>query len=276
LAIRSRQQTIVFNGGTDLLVQHRSGSGTLPKFPFDVLYIGDLPQLQRIEVSDTRITIGSAVKLAQILHHPQIPEYVKLPILQMGSPAIRNLGTIGGNICNASPAGDTLPMLYALEAVVTLASQNRTRALDINEFITGPGKTKLEPDEIVTQITIPVAGYNRYCFKKVGARKANAITKVSFFAAAIKTGLQVQEVRMAFGAVGPTIIRSAAGEAQLKEADETALSGLAQALAAHYETLLTPIDDRRSTAKYRQQAALRLLQDFIVKELTKVKKTVLT
>jgi len=262
LAIRSQYETIVFNGGTDLLVRHKSWSGTSPKWPFDVLYVGDLRELQRIEVGDTKITIGAAVKLAQILGHEQIPEYVKLPIRQMGSPAIRNLGTIGGNICNASPAGDTLPMLYALDAQVTLASQNRTQTLGIKEFITGPGHIQLKPDEIVTQITIPIAGYNHYCYRKVGARKANAITKVSFFAAAKKTGLTIEEVRIAFGAVGPTILRSEAGEALLQGVDESGL-------LAHYQKLLTPIDDVRSSAQYRRQVALQLLQDFLVKELRK-------
>lgn len=270
LAIRSLHDTLLFNGGTDLMVKHRSWSGTLPAFPADVLFIGDLAELQTIEVGKRQITIGSAATLTQIVAHPGIPAYIKLPIAQMASPAIRNRGTLGGNICNASSAGDSLPMLYALDAELTIASEHSEKVMLISDFITGSKETRLQQDEIVTQITIPIAAYNKYYYRKVGARKANAISKVSFYALAKQAGAEIQDVRIAFGGVAPTVIRNEAGESLLESIDRSGLPAIAQAMADFYGKLINPAEDARSTKAYRRKVSLQLLEDFIVKELAEL------
>jgi len=266
---RSELKTLVYNGGTDLMVKHRSWSSTDPKFESDLLYIGDLKELQTIEIFADRLIIGSAVKLAQIIQDARIPEYIKCPFRQMGSPAVRNLGTLGGNLCNASPAGDSLPMLYALDATVTLETSHGYRLMKVSDFILGPGRTVLAVDEILTFITIPLFDIHRFTYAKVGSRKANAISKLSFYGAAMLDGPKIRQVRIAFGAVGPTVMRSEAAENRLMGADLKDIPDLEDAFFAHYEKLIVPIDDVRSTRDYRKTVAMRLLHEFIQKELIK-------
>ncbi|MGB7594958.1 MAG: FAD binding domain-containing protein [Erysipelotrichaceae bacterium] len=266
---RSELKTLVYNGGTDLMVKYRSWSSTDPKFPNDLLYIGDLKELQTIEIFEDKLVIGAGVKLADIIQDVKIPEYIKRPLRQMGSPAVRNLGTLGGNICNASPAGDSLPMLYALDATVTLASSHGSRLMKVSDFIHGPGKTELASDEILTYITIPLVDFNRFTYSKVGSRKANAISKLSFYGAVVLEEKRIKQVRIAFGAVGPTVIRCEAAEHLLEGADVTEIPELDEAFISHYEKLVVPIDDVRSTRDYRKTTAMQLLDEFIKKELIK-------
>ena len=120
------------------MVKHRALAGTLPSFRKDIMLIGHLSELKGISVSADAAHIGAASTLADILAEPLLPEYVKLPIAGIGSPAIRNIATIGGNICNASPAGDSLCMLYALDAVLVIASAKGSRECPITGFHNRP------------------------------------------------------------------------------------------------------------------------------------------
>jgi CO/xanthine dehydrogenase FAD-binding subunit len=263
LRIREQENVIVLAGGTDLMVRNRSWSGTLPAFQQDVLFIGHLEELKRIRAAGGLIVLGASCTLAQIMHDWRVPEYIKLPLAQMASPAIRNVATIGGNICNASPAGDTLPMLYALNASLQLNTGQGSRIVNIQDFITGPGRTGLQDDEILTEIRIPIADFNRQYYKKAGLRKANAISKVSFFAVADCRHDRIREVRIALGAVAPTPVRSREGEAILAGIETKARLDAFPDLKACYEKLLSPIDDVRSTKKYRHKTALLILEDFL-------------
>lgn len=267
LEIRSKEKTIIFAGGSDLMVKHRTWSGVAPDFPYPLLLIGHLEQLQGISVNNNTLKIGAACTLTQILNDRKIPDYIKLPISQMASPSIRNIGTIGGNICNSSPAGDTLPMLYALEARLEIQTKNSTYSVDIADFITGPGQNKLKPDEILSQINIPLPDYNCCFYRKVGSRKANSISKLSFFGLAHTTASHMHEVRIAMGAVSPTVIRSLEAETLLKGINCSQIPQLLNSILACYTNLLNPIDDLRSTKEYRKKAALELLKYFLVKEL---------
>jgi CO/xanthine dehydrogenase FAD-binding subunit len=269
LNIRGGLKCLIYNGGTDLMVKYKSWSSTIPKFPCDLLYIGDLKELQTIEIRAEHLILGSAVKLAQILQDRRIPEYIKYPIRQMGSPAVRNAGTLGGNLCNASPAGDTLTMLYALDATVTLANAKGFRLMKVSDFVLGPGKTGLAPEEILTYITIPLHHFNRIEYEKIGSRKANAISKLSFYGVALVEGSRIEQVRIAFGAVGPTVIRIESAENLLLGADLVDIPELEDDFYAYYEKGIVPIDDVRSTKNYRKQVAMRLLREFIKKELIK-------
>lgn len=268
LTIRSQEMVNVLAGGTDLMVRNRSWSGTLPAFKQGVLFIGHLEELKNISVAKEHITIGASCTLAQILSDSRIPEYVKLPLMQMASPAIRNVATIGGNICNASPAGDTLPMLYALEASVQLVSRQAARIVGIEDFILGPGSIQLREDEILGQIYIPVATFNTWYYKKAGSRKANAISKVSFFAVANGYNSRILDLRIALGAVAPTPVRSREGEERLTGLELATLPDILPEIMNCYEKLLSPIDDIRSSRSYRHRAALLILESFLVHELT--------
>ena len=191
-----------------------------------------------------------------------VPDYIKLPIRQLASPAIRNMGTLAGNLCNASSSGDSLPMLYALDAEVTLASVHGTRKLPVGQFITFAKQTLLQPDELVTEITIPFVDYTVSHYRKIGGRQVNAISKASFYAVAIKKDGIVEDVRIAFGSVAPTAVRDRACEEILIGAAETELDAKIETLRTRYGELLAPLDDTRSTADYRRHVSLEVVGGF--------------
>ena len=269
LRIRGQHETLVINGGTDVMVKYRRWNGMPPDFPLDVIHIGNLAELKQIEIIAGKLAIGAAVTLSELLEHPLVPDYIKLPIRQMASPAIRNMGTLAGNLCNASASGDSLPMLYALNAEVTLASTAGTRKLPIGQFITDAKKTLLQPDELVTEITIPLADYTVSYYRKIGGRKVNAISKASFYAVAIKKDGIIEDVRIAFGSVAPTAVRNTDCEEILMGIRETELVAKIEQLRTRYGELLAPLDDTRSTADYRRHVSLQLLEDFIGRGLAK-------
>jgi len=263
----SKKNRILFSGGTDLMIRHHARAGIRPDFKEDVLYLADLLELKTIQITKRSLEIGAEVTMADILTHPEIPEYVKAPFAQVGSVAIRNKATLGGNIVNASPAGDTLGMLYALDAKIICQSKLQgIWHIPIENFILGPRKTSLKPDEMVIGVEIPLPNIDRFTFIKVGARAANAISKLSLYGAVVFQGDQVTDLRIAFGAMGPTIIRNREAELKILSLDPKRRSKQAAVL---YERLLNPIDDLRSSKTYRKQVALNLLTDFIEKELNR-------
>ena len=269
LRIRGQHETLVINGGTDVMVKYRRWNGMPPDFPLDVLHIGSLTELKRIEIAEDKLMIGAAVTLSELMEHPFVPDYISLPIREMASPAIRNMGTLAGNLCNASSSGDSLPMLYALNAEITLASAHGTRKLPVRQFITFAKQTLLQPDELVTEIAIPLVDYTVSHYRKIGGRKVNAISKASFYAVAIKKDGIIEDVRIAFGSVAPMAIRDRACEEILIGTAETELDGKIETLRTRYGELLAPLDDSRSTADYRRYVSLQLLEDFIGRGLAK-------
>jgi len=257
----SQKKMIVFAGGTDLMIRHRALAGRLPAWPYDVLYIADIQALKEITIDDEQISIGACVTMAELLNHPKIPHFIKRPLMEIGSPAIRNTATLGGNIGNASPAGDALTMLVALDALILLRSKrNGERKVPIREFLTGPKQTSLKEDELIIKIMIPNTDFHVLYYKKVGARNANAITKLSLYAL---TDQHNRDIRIAFGSMGPKIIRDRESELALLKADPKERVALA---LERYGQLLMPVDDVRSTKRYRKQVALNLLKDFMERE----------
>lgn len=268
LQIRNHENIMVFAGGSDLMVKHRLWGGAT-SFSSPILFIGHLGELQGISIDDDKITIGSACTLAQIINNESISRQIKLPLAQMASPAIRNIATIGGNICNSSPAGDTLPMLYTLDAWLILQSEDSTQMVAIKDFITGPGQNRLQSNQILTGVEIPRNEYQEVYYKKVGSRRANSISKLSFYAAAHADSCRVHGVKIAFGAVAPTVIRSPEAEELLKGILKTDIPAVFPAVKAYYADLLQPMDDIRSTGSYRRQVSLQLLEHYLVEELSK-------
>lgn len=264
LEIRSLKDTMIHSGGTDIMVKYRGWSGTIVDFPKDILIIGHLRELQEISIENAAVKIGAAVTFSQILKDKRIPDYIKLPISNIGSPSIRNLGTIGGNVCNSSPAGDSLPMLYALDAELTIESKDKTYTDSISNFITGPGKNILKGDEILKYVTIPLREYNKVYYRKVGQRKANSISKVSFFAVANVDNSEIKEVRIAVGAVSPTVIRSLESENLLKSIKKDNLPKAIDEVMANFKKLINPIDDVRSTKEYRRKVSMNLIENFLL------------
>jgi CO/xanthine dehydrogenase FAD-binding subunit len=169
---------------------------------------------------------------------------------EVGGAQIQNRGTIGGNVANASPAGDTLPVLAAAEATIVLRSSAGSRRVPFGAFYTGYRLTVARPDELIVALEIPVIR-GRQWFRKVGTRAAQAISKV------VMAGVGGQRPRLALGSVAPTVVRLPATEAALaaRASIEEAQAALASEIA--------PIDDVRSTADYRRRVAANLLARFV-------------
>ena len=244
-------------GGTDMMPRLRGGMVHCN----ELACLEKINELKGIDVSDTQIRIGALTTFRDILGDDTLNR--RLPILTtairgLGSPLIRNMGTIGGNICTASPAGDTLSPLYVLEADVELVSPQGNRTLPLTKFITGPGKTALQPGEILAAVRIPAAEtWTIQHVEKVGQRNALAISIVSMAALLRVDAGTVQEARLAWGSVGPTIVRSRAAEQALvgKRLNMDSLQNAAD-IARHD---VHPISDVRATAAYRRTVAGNLL-----------------
>jgi xanthine dehydrogenase FAD-binding subunit len=258
-----RPEADLYHGGTDLLVRLRNGRGNPPA----LICLERVAELKKVEDSGDRIYIGAGLTHQEILDAPVIQN--GLPILakavsMLGSPPIRHMGTIGGNIVTASPAGDTLPPLYCCDAEVELASSNGSRRMPLNLFIIGPGKTALEPGEILLGVDVPKADYyNIHHFEKVGSRKALAIAVVSLAALIhVDDDCIVQKARLAWGSVGPMIVMSDKVESFLigkPLADDTLIQA-----AELIRQAVNPISDVRATADYRSQVAANLIRRLAV------------
>ncbi|HEX3968467.1 MAG TPA: FAD binding domain-containing protein [Edaphobacter sp.] len=261
----SPDRYIPIAGGTELMVA--LGAGRLQSKKLISLW--NLEELRFIDVAPDAIVIGAGSTFTDIRKHPVIAE--EFSILSeaaswTGSIANQNRGTLGGNIVNASPAADSPPALLACDATLTLVSARGQRTLPYRDFHLAYKKTALEPDELLHSITISrnFEGYKTY-IRKIGARNAQAISKVAIAALARMDNAHV-----------PAVIQDIRiGAASLREcparltATEHALIGKAitpETIAAARDSILTearPIDDIRSTAKYRAAVAANLLQEFL-------------
>lgn len=267
LKILNEKDVTIYAGGTDLMVRNKNAASLLPKFNKALLYIKNLKELKEIKESASAMEIGAGCSLASLLRKKEIPETLKEAIRQIASPAIRNMGTIGGNICNASPAGDTLPVLYALAAKLKLTSKNSSREIKIEDFILGPRKIALEKNEFLESVIIPKSEFNKTHYEKVGARKASAISKLSFAAFAKIEDETVKDIRIALGSVGPKVVRIKKAEDIIIGRSLKDIESQITEMEKIYSENITPIDDQRSTAVYRKKTAIRLIQYFLNTEL---------
>jgi xanthine dehydrogenase FAD-binding subunit len=248
----------LYAGGTDLLVKLRRGDVEAPA----LICLERIEELQGVRKEPEGLWIGAAATLRQLLRSSLIQE--ELPVLSiavktLGSPLIRGMGTIGGNICTASPAGDCLPPLYVLDAVVDLRSRHAVRSMPIAAFISGPGETRLTKGEILAGIRVKKPeGFTMHHFEKVGQRKAMAIAVASLAVVLKISGSRIiEEARLAWGSVGPTVVRSADLEAAL--IGEKLSEPLLEKAASLARQAVSPIDDLRASADYRRTVAGNLL-----------------
>jgi CO/xanthine dehydrogenase FAD-binding subunit len=250
-----------FAGGTDLMVLLEAGK--LPDTNY--LNIWNLPELRGIEVTDAEIAIGALTTYTEIQEHETLQS--EFPMLcqaasETGGLAIQNRGTLGGNIVNASPAADSPPALLAYDAELELISTSGTRKLPYHSFHTGYKQMDIRPEDLLRSIHLPrpVKGSHHF-YRKVGTRKAQAISKVCFAATAQMDGVRISDARIALGSVAPIPIRCVLTEDALREKEinpETLAA--ARAMLARE---IAPIDDIRSTREYRLRVSLNLLEDFV-------------
>jgi xanthine dehydrogenase small subunit len=250
-------------GGTDLMVQM---TGEIGEPPERVLDIWDLDEMRGISVERDALVIGALTTYTQMRTSAVVAEF--LPALAeaaatIGAAQIQNRGTIGGNVVNASPAGDTLPILLACGAEIVLGSAAGERSVAADDFWTGYRTTARRPDELVLRLRIPLVADRQVRFRKVGTRRAQAISKVVVALAWRAAGDDApwDDVRLALGSVAATTIRAQRTEAVLEGARPT--RDVADAAASALRDELQPIDDVRSTAEYRRTVAARVVHRLI-------------
>ena len=261
-ALADRPDAHVLAGGTDFMVEVNFGH----RRPDHVVAVGGVAELRGWRRDGDTVVLGAGLTYTEML----APDFaLLLPAMAqaartVGSPQIRNAGTIGGNLGTCSPAGDGLPVLSALDATIELASTAARRTMSVHDFMVGVKRTALQPGEIVVAARVPVLhGYQG--FAKVGVRNAMVISAVSACLAVDGAG---RHVRVALGAVGPTVVRARAAETWV--ADDLPWAGgpvdpdIAVEFGRRAAAETAPIDDHRSTAVYRRHAvavlATRLLR----------------
>lgn len=250
-----------FAGGTDLMVLLEAGKLAHRNY----INIWGLTELRGTEATETHITLGALTTYTEIQADPILRR--EFPMLcqaasETGGLAIQNRGTLGGNIINASPAADSPPALLAYDAEIELVSTGGSRWLPYHGFHTGYKQMHMAPDELLTRIRLPrnTADVKHY-YRKVGTRKAQAISKVCFAATARIDHEQIADTRIVVGSVAPIVVRCVKTEDTLRgrELDDEAI----RTACASFLREISPIDDIRSTAKYRLQVAKNLLVDFL-------------
>ncbi len=247
------------HGGTDLLVRMRGGWVT----PRGLLDLTGIRGFGDIRVEDGRVVIGAGATHAALAADERVQTHA--PALaraagMIGSPAIRNRGTLGGNLANASPAADTVPPLFVVGAEVGLQGPDGVRWVPVEDFATGPGKTVRAATELVAAVRFPARGRGvRSAFERLGTRKALAIARVSVAVGArIAAGGTLHEVRVALGAVAPTVIRAREVEAILEGRAWTDEAAGQACEAVRREA--RPITDLRASEAYRREMCGVLLK----------------
>jgi xanthine dehydrogenase FAD-binding subunit len=257
LKAKAGKNVVAVAGGTDILVKlHDRFDQPQPK----LLVLDNIKTLHKISITIKEISVGPLVTFSEIeksdilkAHASQLVEAASLA----GSTQIRNRATIGGNLANGSPAGDLIPPLYALGASLELSSSRSKRMVPIEKFFIGPGKTVLKSNELITAIKIPKVS-NHGFFLRLATRRALAISKVSVAASLIMENKKIELIRIALGAVAPTVIRATRTEALLFG---KALSPQLIEEAGHIvQEEARPIDDIRSNALYRKEMVGVLLK----------------
>lgn len=257
-ALAANPGAVALAGGTDLMVEVNAGRRHL----VDVISLSSVAELRGWHRHDDRVVVGAMTTYTDLLD-PALASLV--PALSqaartVGSPQIRNAGTVGGNVGTASPAGDLLPVLAALDAEVELAGVHGRRSVPLGAYVTGPKRTVRRADELIASVSFPVTDGPQE-FLKVGTRSAMVISVVSLAAV---TDVRTRSVRLALGSAAPTPVRAIAAEELLHDVcdwdgmaaghPEPIERSVVDRAAASVGAAASPIDDHRSTARYRRHA----------------------
>ncbi len=252
-------------GGTDVMVQITGEIGDAPR---RILDLWRLDELRGISLDGATLVLGALTTYTDIRQSPLVGEF--LPELgeaaaTIGAAQIQNRGTLGGNIANASPAGDTLPLLLATDAQIVVGSARSERTIAAHDFWTGYRQTAMAPDELVVRVRIPLVNDRQVRFRKIGTRRAQAISKV-VMAIAWRTATDGswEAVRLALGSVAERPIRARETE-QILEGSQPSEQTADRAVAS-LAAEIHPIDDVRSTAAYRLAVATRVVHRLIREE----------
>ncbi len=241
-------------GGTDFMVEVNFALRRPPA----VVCLRKVEELNTWRLEGDEVVIGAGITYSELMAPPlsEVLPGLALASRTVGSPQIRNAGTLGGNLGTASPAGDSLPVLSALDAKIVVASASGRRSVGLDELIVGPKRSTLEPGEIIVEIRVP-ASVSSQEFLKVGTRNAMVIAVASV---ALVVDWVGQSVRCALGSVGPVVLRATEAERHISSRIDWSQRSLPgnEGAAAEFAELVhsaaRPIDDHRSTADYRRHA----------------------
>jgi len=254
LEIRRREQVIPYGGGTDIMVEHhRTGA---------YLFLHRISEMQKIVRDADYLRLGAACTFTQVQEHTLTPSILKEAIGRIAAPAIRNLGTIGGNIGNGSAKADSALIFFALDAKLRLMRADEERIVPIRSFYKGRKALDLGADELIVEILLPRDMPERYVYHKVGARAALAISRLSFAGLWSVEDGTITACATAFGAIDQVVVRN-------PEVDQiligTRVAELDRVKALYLEAAskaINPIDGRIS-AQYRKTVCMNLLGDFV-------------
>ncbi len=258
-AVLSREPHRPIAGGTDLMVQITGELGEPPERVIDIWRIDELRGIT-LEGGGEALVIGALTTYTELRHSALVSEH--MPALgeaaaTIGAAQIQNRGTLGGNIVNASPAGDMLPVLLVADAGIVLGSARGERTVPASEFWTAYRRTARADDELVLRVRLPLLPRRTIRFRKVGTRRAQAISKVVMTLSYREDAGVWRDVRVALGSVAERPIRARETESVLEGA--AARQTTADHAAATLAREISPIDDVRSTADYRREVAARIL-----------------
>ena len=260
LRIRKEFHAKPLAGGSDLMVSYYKGIGIAPVFPFPVMIISNLSdELGTIRKEDDGVHIGALSTPNEIASSMVVPYPVRKAASLMGAPCLRNTATIGGNIGNASPKGDLPQPLILLDAEVVLASFDGERRMLLDEFILGSKKTALQSNEIIKSVIIPPHDFTYSYYRKIGMRKANAISKLSLSAACtVKDGI-ISDFRASSGAAGPKVIRSREAESMIVRRPVEELAEIVPDFLTAWDHAISP----HAMPMYRRHTTARMLTYFL-------------
>ena len=254
LRLRAEKTLVPYAGGTDLMVREERQE--------EYLFLHKIAELRRVQEDAEFIRLGAACTFTELLKNDRTPALLGEALSRIAAPAIRNAGTIGGNIANGSAKADSALVFFVTDSSLRLVSKGGERILPIKDFYLGRGKTVLRSDELIAEVLMPKKWLKDYYYHKTGGRKALAISRVSFAGLFALEGRLIAHVAVAFGAVSDVIIRRTDLDAALigKSLEEAA--GLRDEYLARYEKAIMPVSGRVSSA-YRKQVCLNLLKDFL-------------
>jgi len=257
----------IIAGGTDLMVQRADRI----KDPAGLLDITGLEELRDIQYTDGDCVIGACVTIAEIAQSDgtMIPACLRQGAQAIGSPQIRNLATLGGNICNGSPCGDTLAPLVCLEAELVLRSLDGERRIKAEEFFTGPKMTVRKPGELLAAVVLPQKSLEGIsAFRMIGKREGQAISQVNTAVWSVLDGdLRITRVRAAAGSVAPVPVRLYSAEEYMTGRGREEIER--ETLSETVRKDIRPINDVRATGDYRASVTGQLVADAVSEIFTR-------
>lgn len=255
LQANQNQDLSPYGGGTDLMIEEDCEQ-------HGYIFLHHIKELQQISQDEQYFRIGAGCSFTDVLAHDQTPELLKEAIRLIAAPAIRNFGTIGGNIGNGSAKADSVLIFFVLDAVLRLKNMSGERLVSVKDFYIGRKQLDLKPDELIVEVLLPIENFGAHYYKKIGARVALAISRVDFAGVyRVEEGV-IRHLAIAMGAITPVILRHPEIDQQLIGLSLEQARIKKQEIIDAYDKVINPISGRIS-ATYRKTVCMNLLDDFL-------------